>query len=574
MKLLEALEILKRPLPPEAPRFAVMLACGFTPLHLKTYLAAKMALRLPIHRMDVQEGLFGDLAGTLERCAGAQLDAVGVIVEWPDLDPRLGIRTLGGWRNENVSDIVESVLRQVERLASAVRKVRIETPVAVSMPTLPLPPLFSASGRQATVAELRIRQAVASFAANLSTFSNVRVVSAQRLDETSPLTQRFDVRSELSAGFPYKNAHACVLAESLAALICNPTPKKGLITDLDDTFWAGILGEMGAEGVAWDLQHSAQAHGIYQQFLSSLASAGVLLAIASKNTPELVNEVFLRKDILCSASAFFPLEVHWQPKSESVDRILKAWNIGPEAVVFVDDSPMEAAEVQSAHPQIECLTFPRNDPDQLWRLLEYLRDLFGKPSVQTEDALRLDSLRSARLLETAAGHGHTLDAFLADAQARVEFSVGAQPDERALELINKTNQFNLNGRRWEAAALNRYLSQSDAFLLTTGYSDKYGPLGKIAALLGRRTETGVAVDAWVMSCRAFSRRIEHQSLRYLFDKYDAEKIQFDFFATARNSPLREFFDGLLGRTPAEKFEISRADFEKACPALFHHVELR
>ena len=62
-------------------------------------------------------------------------------------------------------------------------------------------------------------------------------------------------------------------------------PKKGLITDLDDTLWAGILGEIGVEGISWDMANRAHVHGLYQQFLSSLASAGVLLAVASKNRP-------------------------------------------------------------------------------------------------------------------------------------------------------------------------------------------------------------------------------------------------------------------------------------------------
>ena len=58
---------------------------------------------------------------------------------------------------------------------------------------------------------------------------------------------------------------------------------KGLITDLDDTLWAGILGEVGVNRVSWDFASRAQSHGLFQQFLASLASTGVLIAAASKN---------------------------------------------------------------------------------------------------------------------------------------------------------------------------------------------------------------------------------------------------------------------------------------------------
>jgi FkbH-like protein len=570
MKLLEALEILKRPLSEEGQAFTVLLACGFTPLHLKTFLSAELALRMPARRVAIEAGLFGDLAGTLERHAAAPSDAIVAVIEWTDLDPRLGVRTLGGWRHEQIADIVESSLRQMERIAAALKGASTHVPAAVSLPTLPLPPLFPTPGRQASAAELRIRQGIASLAADIAGSPHIRMLHAQRLDETSAPGARLDIRSEIATGFPYQTGHASALAAQLAELVHDPAPRKGLITDLDDTFWAGILGEAGVDGVAWDLSRSAQLHGIYQQFLASLASAGVLLAVASKNNRPLVEEAFRRKDILCGAEAFFPMEVHWQPKSESIGRILEAWNIGPEAVVFVDDSPMETAEVAAAHPGVECLTFPR-DAEGLRRMIERLRDLFGKTSVREEDALRLQSLRSAQQIGEAKSGGATPDSFLAGAEAAIEFTASTSPDERAFELINKTNQFNLNGRRWDKAAWNRYLAQPGAVLLTAAYADKYGPLGKIAALLGRLNGPAFEVDAWVMSCRAFSRRIEHQALRFLFDKSGAREIRFDFDATPRNGPLCEFLSGMLGHAPEGRVTVPRETFESNCPALFHQV---
>ena len=88
-------------------------------------------------------------------------------------------------------------------------------------------------------------------------------------DELSPLGRRLDVKAEVTTGFPYSLEHASRLAEFLAALIQELLPKKGLITDLDDTLWAGILGEIGVDGIAWDMADHAHMHGLYQQFLSS-----------------------------------------------------------------------------------------------------------------------------------------------------------------------------------------------------------------------------------------------------------------------------------------------------------------
>src|ERR1700733_6194603 len=108
MKLIEALELLKQPLPSEAPPLGVFLACGFTPLHLQTFLAAQLRRELPGRNVRIDTGLFGDLIGNIQRLDPSGVHAlVVVVVEWADLDPRLGIRSLGGWRPSVLQDIFD-----------------------------------------------------------------------------------------------------------------------------------------------------------------------------------------------------------------------------------------------------------------------------------------------------------------------------------------------------------------------------------------------------------------------------------------------------------------------------------
>ena len=545
MNLVEALEIFKQALPEDAHPLRTFLACGFTPLHLQTFLAAHLRKRLPKQRVEVKTGLFGDLAGSIERLQTSECDILAVVIEWQDLDPRLGIRSLGGWRTTDLPDILKSANQAAARLDQALRRTSEFMPVCICLPTLPLPPLFTTPTRQAGDYELQLRQLVASFAASIS-----------------------------SGSFPYKLPHASAIAELLAALIQNPTPKKGLITDLDNTLWAGILGEVGTDGISWDLDQHAHMHGLYQQFLGSLASAGVLIAIASKNDPALVEKAFERKDLILPKESVYPFEVHWSRKSESVQRILKTWNIGPEAVVFIDDSPMEVAEVKAAFPETECIVFPTNDYQGIWNLLKRMRDLFGKSVISEEDSIRLKSIRGAGVLrESLDATGGSFDDFLQSADASIRFTFGKQAaDNRAFELINKTNQFNLNGKRLTDAAWKTYLNDPATFVMAASYEDKFGPLGKIAVLLGRIQGKSLRIDSWVMSCRAFSRRIEHQSLKQLFEKFDAEEIGFDYQPTPRNGPLQEFFTELLGSPLTADMRLSRAAFSEKSPSLFHRVE--
>jgi FkbH-like protein len=574
LNLIEALEVSRKPVAQDAKSLRFFLACGFTPLHLQNFLSAYLRQMFPDNRVEIKTGLFGDLADSLERLDAKTLDGLTVAMEWSDLDSRLGIRELGGWQVSDVDEVVSSVDRQISRLQHALKSAARSAPVVVSLPTLPLPPLFYTPPNIYSAEKAKLFLSLAKFAADLAEEPGIRVLDSQALDSASPPATRFDIKSEILSGFPYKLPHASALAQLLASLLQPRSPKKGLITDLDDTLWSGILGEVGVDGVNWSLEHHSHIHGLYQQFLSSLASAGVLVGVASKNDAAFVQQAFDRKDLLLKKDKVFPFEVHWHRKSDSVQRILKSWNIGPEAVVFIDDSPMEAAEVKAAFPAMECLVFKKDDYQSVWELLANLRASFGKTAISKEDGIRLESLRSAAPLLDALGQdGNASDEFLKRADAFVSFDFTKRPkDGRAFELVNKTNQFNLNGKRFSESEWTKFLADPASFLVTVTYQDKYGPLGKIAVLLGKVEDKKVHVAAWVMSCRAFSRRVEHHSLKRLFEKFDADEAVFDFQATERNGPTQDFFLELVGDPPQPGLKVSRTSFLEKTPSLFHRVE--
>ena len=571
MRVSEALRIIQGA-PPDAAPFAALLACGCAPLHLKTFLHAHLQQRLPQRSVSVPEGLYGDLAGTLERASGPSLHAAAIVLEWSDLDPRLGYRSAGQWSLAATGDILKGVTAALARIAAAIGNMDRSVRIALSLPSLPLPPLFHTAGTQASEAELELNCLLAAFAAQISQRGGLAVVNAQRLAEESPPAGRFDLKSDLLIGFPYTMAHADALAAACARLNVPPPPKKGIITDLDDTLWNGIVGEVGPEGITWDLSSHHHLHALYQNLLASLSEQGTLVAVASKNDPEVVKSAFSRSDLLLPASRVFPFEVHWQSKSSSVSRILETWNIGAGDVIFVDDSPMELAEVETAHPGIRCIQFPRGDYAAGLAMLRLIRDLCGRERITGEDTLRLNSIRQGAEFRRVAEEGAVSDNFLEQTQAVVTVDFAPSPeDARVLDLVNKTNQFNLNGIRrteadWQAA--NR---MSNAVVAVVSYEDKFGPLGKIAVLQGCRDGTVLYVNTWVMSCRAFSRRVEYQCLRVLFDRFGLTGIRFDFAATPKNSPLREFLGSLLNAEPSRHVALSLTDFESRCPALFQRL---
>jgi FkbH-like protein len=244
-------------------------------------------------------------------------------------------------------------------------------------------------------------------------------------------------------------------------------------------------------------------------------------------------------------------------------------------VVFVDDSPLELAEVKETHPDIECIQFPTKDSGAVYKLAMHLRDLFGKSAILEEDSIRVESIRRSHagtIVNDAATSTPT--SFLEQLDAEISFNLSKTPlDPRALELVNKTNQFNLNGKRYTEASWHNHFLDPASFLLVTTYRDKYGPLGKIAVLAGCRKGKKLIINTWVMSCRAFSRRIEHRCLEELFARFNVDEIELEYLKTDRNGPLREFLGELLGAVPHPGCTIFRDTVEAHLGTLQQPQEL-
>jgi FkbH-like protein len=552
LKLIDALRIAREPAPPGRPPLPVLLAVGFTPLHLATFLAAHLRSRLQDRAAAVQAGPYGDLVEALGSGAGG--DALAVVVEWPDLDPRLDLRRPGPALEE--ADLLAGVAARARRLRASLEAAARSRSVAALLPTLPLAPRVSPLADRLTRVEAKLQEEVASLASSLLE-AGVRV-GRLASDETG-----WDVESHLAFDFPYTLAHASRVAEALAALLAPAARRKALVTDLDGTLWHGILGDDGVRGVSWDHEGKALRHALYQELLRDLSDRGVLLAALSKNDSALVAEALAaRDDLILPAERLSPRVASWEPKSSGLARILEALHIGAGDVVVVDDSPMELAELQAAYPDLETIRFPPRDRDLL-PFLRRLQDLLAKEAVTAEDGIRARSLASAP-------QDFSVEGFLEAAEARLAIDFSPEPDDpRALELVNKTNQFHLNGRRYTDAEWRA--SEPGRTLLVAGYEDKYGPLGRIGVARAELRGKALHVDVLVLSCRAFSRRVEHQMVAQLLLRTGAESLVFDYERTPRNGPVGLFLASLAGAPVEGPLEIAAAAFRKRCPPLYHRI---
>jgi FkbH-like protein len=552
----------------EGDLFSAAVVAGFTPVHVTPFLAAGLTNRLPKRRIDVKAiGYWGQLPQNLNLAEQQQFHATAVCVEWDDLDPRLGSRSCTT-QSAGDPDVLRSAAQQAAKIRDCLKRLARNRPVALSLPHLPLLPLSGPPRRFANSLHLKLQQLIHETAVELADLPLLRIVNPEFLQSFSPIDQRRDLKAEFRWGSPYSTKHIAVLCDAIAELLAPQPQCKGLITDLDNTLWKGIVGDVGVDHISWELQTGGQIHAVYQRMLASLASQGTLLAVASKNDPAVVSSALQRQDLIVPASSLFPVLAGWGPKSVAVQQILSQWNVAPDSVVFVDDSPLEIAEVAHAFPDIKCLHFPSCPNGVLETVLLPLREMFGKLSIESDDLLRATSIRETAAREAAAASTDP-DEFLRSVKPELTI-VWNQPDHRSFELVNKTNQFNLNGRRVDEAQWLNRIQDPGSLLLTVAYSDRFGPLGKVAVVAGRVSTETTKIDAWVLSCRAFGRRIEYQILALLFaqiDKYGLDVLELDFVETDRNGPLQDFLRSIGLELHQKPIRLSKMAFEQVCPEI-------
>ena len=109
--------------------------------------------------------------------------------------------------------------------------------------------------------------------------------------------------------------------------------------------------------------------------------------------------------------------------------------------------------------------------------------------------------------------------------------------ERVLQLVNKTNQFNLNGIRRTPLEIKKFAEDADSLVLVGEFKDDLTNYGLTTVIGGRFEGGSFKVEIWVMSCRTFDRYLEHAMLSVLQREMVAKStnsFSLDFKRTARN----------------------------------------
>ncbi|GAH12500.1 unnamed protein product, partial [marine sediment metagenome] len=227
---------------------------------------------------------------------------------------------------------------------------------------------------------------------------------------------------------------------------------------------------------------------------------------------------------------------------------IKELNIGADAIVYIDDSPVECEEVRGVVPEVEVVEM-NGDPAYFIRKLDRLH-VFDQLGITNEDFKRAESYTAQRKIHEIQQSSESLEEFLYGLEMEGRVCDGAAKDmPRMVQMFKKTNQFNLTSCRYTEYEISEYMNDNNRFCLVFWLKDKYAQYGLVSVVVGRVSESDLSIDNWVMSCRVFSRTFEQFVFGWitrLAEDKDCATVSSTLIPTPRNSYIKDLLpNGLI-----------------------------
>ncbi len=359
-----------------------------------------------------------------------------------------------------------------------------------------------------------------------------------------------DPLREQIAHIPYRDAYYDTLATVIARWVHRQrTPaRKVVVVDCDNTLWSGVVGEVGAEGIALEPHHLA-----LHDALRTLGRSGVLICLCSKNEDADVWSVFdTRADMRLKREDVVAATINWQPKSENLRSLASRLNLGLDSFVFLDDNPVECAEVRAHCPEVLTLEWPQ-DPTRARQLLQHAWELEPRGAT-AEDERRTQMYREEFKRQELRTQTLSFADFIGSLDVDIQIQPLSAVDlKRASQLTLRTNQFNFTTRRRDEGELQRLVDAGSHDVRTVRVKDRFGDYGLVGLLIAEHQPDAVVADTFLLSCRVLGRGVEHRmaaELGRLALAHGVDAVRLRVDPTKRNAPARAFLMSFSGAEPA------------------------
>ncbi|WP_052954550.1 HAD-IIIC family phosphatase [Microvirga vignae] len=321
--------------------------------------------------------------------------------------------------------------------------------------------------------------------------------------------------------------------------------RKCLVLDLDNTMWGGIIGEDGMDGIKIGGDYPGNIYQAFQKQVLDLWRQGVILALNSKNNESDAKAVFdEHPEMILQWDHFAVKRVNWSDKVSNLREIAAEINIGLESLVFVDDNPAECEFLCRELPQVTVLQMP-TVIEQIPRLLAQF-DLFASPERSAEDRKRNVYYQADQAREAAMSISANVEDFVASLEMVADIGpINGASLARSVQLLEKTNQFNLTTKRHNATFI-KEIAQSPLWrTYTLRLVDRFGDNGQVGLALVRKEGDAACIDTFLMSCRVIGRGAEDAMLALIARDARAQgatQLIGEYTPTKKNKLVESFYE--------------------------------
>ena len=304
---------------------------------------------------------------------------------------------------------------------------------------------------------------------------------------------------------------------------------KCLVWDLDNTLWNGIL-------IETEDNESLELKAGVLETIKKLDERGIIQSIASKNDFAPAMEQLEKLGI---SEYFLYPEIHWNAKSASIKNIAANLNIGVDAMAFIDDSVFEREQVHSALPEVR--TYDALEVEKLTELPEF-DVIVTDESRHRREMYRAEEKRNALM---ASGNDDTVS-FLRKCNLRIKvFAPQTEADiTRCFELVNRTNQLNMSGRRYTRNEFDALLSKIGQTSIAFSCRDDFGSYGIVGFMQYRKDNCELCFTEFAMSCRVAGKYVESALFTHVLNDTCCEKGTLTVHKTKKNVLLRKTFESI------------------------------
>lgn len=396
---------------------------------------------------------------------------------------------------------------------------------------------------------------------NLIPYNFLHILDINILSSAIGLDNWHDQKLWLMAKIPFDLNCMPIFSEYVMRIVGNKLgkSKRCLICDLDNTLWGGVIGDDGLDGIRiGNGDPVSESYLDLQKTIYEIRNRGVALAICSKNNEENALLPFKKHpEMILKEKHFAIIQANWTDKASNIKHISKSLSLGLESMVFLDDNPVERAQVRQELPEVAVPELP-NDPSLYVKTL-LSAGYFEAISFSEEDKKRAksyeDNSKRLKLLKSSSN----MNKFLKNLKMNITFkNFDKLGRARITQLINKSNQFNLTTKRYSENKIENLEKDKNFFTRQIRLEDKYGDNGMICVVICEKQKQNWIIDAWLMSCRVLGRKVEYatlQNLIYSAKKYNIKEIIGKYIPTNRNNLVKNHYKDLGFRLKSKKSNI-------------------